>query len=29
LPREVEGLNLDRADALFTVLRELRIAARA
>lgn len=29
LPREVEGLNLDRADALFTALRELRIAARA
>lgn len=29
LPREVEGLNLDRADALFSVLRELRIAARA
>ncbi len=29
LPREVEGLNLDRADALFTALRELRAAARA
>ena len=28
LPREVEGLNLDRADALFTALRELRVAAR-
>ncbi|WP_374470521.1 DNA polymerase III subunit delta' [Phenylobacterium sp.] len=29
LPREVEGLNLDRTDALFTALRELRQAARA
>ena len=29
LPREVEALNLDRADALFTALRDLRIAARA
>ncbi|MBS0333229.1 MAG: DNA polymerase III subunit delta', partial [Proteobacteria bacterium] len=29
LPREVEGLNLDRADALFTALAELRLAARA
>lgn len=28
LPREVEGLNLDRADALFTALGELRRAAR-
>ena len=29
LPREVEALNLDRADALFTALGELRQAARA
>lgn len=29
LPREVEGLNLDRTDALFTALAELRQAARA
>lgn len=29
LPREVEALNLDRADALFTALTELRDAARA
>lgn len=29
LPREVEGLNLDRADAFFTALTELRAAARA
>jgi DNA polymerase-3 subunit delta' len=29
LPREAEGLNLDRADALFTALSELRDAARA
>jgi DNA polymerase-3 subunit delta' len=29
LPREVEGLNLDRTDALFAALRELRQAARA
>jgi DNA polymerase-3 subunit delta' len=29
LPREVEALNLDRADALFTALAELRQAARA
>jgi DNA polymerase-3 subunit delta' len=29
LPREVEALNLDRADALFTALGELRRAARA
>lgn len=29
LPREVEALNLDRADALFTALSELRQAARA
>ena len=29
LPREVEGLNLDRTDALFTALGELRRAARA
>jgi DNA polymerase-3 subunit delta' len=28
LPREVEALNLDRADALFTALAELRQAAR-
>jgi len=28
LPREVDGLNLDRADALFSVLRDLRSAAR-
>ncbi|WP_395670510.1 DNA polymerase III subunit delta' [Phenylobacterium sp.] len=28
LPREVEGLNLDRTDALFAALRELRQAAR-
>lgn len=28
LPREVEGLNLDRTDALFTALGELRRAAR-
>ena len=28
LPREVEGLNLDRTDALFTALAELRQAAR-
>ena len=29
LPREVEALNLDRTDALFTALTELRQAARA
>lgn len=29
LPREVEGVNLDRTDALFTALTELRAAARA
>jgi DNA polymerase-3 subunit delta' len=29
LPREVEALNLDRTDALFTALGELRLAARA
>lgn len=29
LPREVEALNLDRADAFFTALSELRQAARA
>lgn len=29
LPREVEGLNLDRTDALFAALIELRQAARA
>ncbi|MEO8115447.1 MAG: DNA polymerase III subunit delta' [Phenylobacterium sp.] len=29
LPREVEALNLDRTDALFTALSELRQAARA
>jgi DNA polymerase-3 subunit delta' len=29
LPREAEALNLDRADALFTALSELRAAARA
>lgn len=29
LPREVEALNLDRADALFTALAELRQAARS
>jgi DNA polymerase-3 subunit delta' len=29
LPREVEALNLDRTDALFTALAELRPAARA
>ena len=29
LPREVEGLNLDRADAFFTALAELRQAAHA
>jgi DNA polymerase-3 subunit delta' len=29
LPREVEALNLDRADALFSALQELRQAARA
>lgn len=29
LPREVEALNLDRVDALFTALRELRQAAQA
>ena len=29
LPREVEALNLDRTDALFTALGELRAAARA
>lgn len=29
LPREVEALNLDRADALFTALTELRQAAQA
>lgn len=28
LPREVEAVNLDRADALFTALQELRAAAR-
>lgn len=29
LPREVEAINLDRADAFFTALNELRAAARA
>jgi DNA polymerase-3 subunit delta' len=29
LPREVEGLNLDRADALWSTLAQLRAAARA
>ncbi len=29
LPREVEAVNLDRADAFFTALTELRAAARA
>src|SRR5206468_8789889 len=29
LPRDVEALNLDRTDALFTALGELRLAARA
>ena len=29
LPREVEAVNLDRTDALFTALAELRAAARA
>jgi DNA polymerase III subunit delta' len=29
LPREVEALNLDRTDALFTALSDLRAAARA
>ena len=29
LPREVEALNLDRTDALFTALEDLRLAARA
>ena len=29
LPREVEGVNLDRTDAFFTALTELRAAARA
>lgn len=29
LPREAEGLNLDRADAFWTALAELRAAARA
>jgi DNA polymerase-3 subunit delta' len=29
LPRDVEALNLDRTDALFTALGELRQAARA
>lgn len=29
LPREVEGLNLDRADAFYTALSDLRRAARA
>jgi DNA polymerase-3 subunit delta' len=29
LPREVEALNLDRTDALFAALTELRRAARA
>ena len=29
LPREVEALNLDRADAFFTALGELRQAAQA
>ena len=29
LPREVEGLNLDRADAFFTALADLRQAARS
>jgi DNA polymerase-3 subunit delta' len=29
LPREAEALNLDRADALFSALQELRLAARA
>ena len=28
LPSEVEGLNLDRADAFWTVMSDLRIAAR-
>jgi DNA polymerase-3 subunit delta' len=29
LPREVEGLNLDRADAFYTAMSDLRRAARA
>ena len=29
LPREVEGVNLDRGDAFFTALSDLRAAARA
>jgi DNA polymerase III subunit delta' len=29
LPREVESLNLDRTDALFTALNDLRLAAQA
>jgi DNA polymerase-3 subunit delta' len=29
LPREVEALNLDRTDALFTALNDLRLAAQA
>ena len=29
LPREAEGLNLDRADAFWTALADLRAAARA
>ena len=29
LPREAEALNLDRTDALFSALQELRLAARA
>lgn len=29
LPREVEAVNLDRADAFYTALAELRLAARA
>jgi DNA polymerase-3 subunit delta' len=29
LPPQVEGLNLDRTDALWTVLVQLRAAARA
>jgi DNA polymerase-3 subunit delta' len=29
IPREAESVNLDRADAFFTALQELRQAARA
>jgi len=29
LPGEVEAINLDRADAFFSVIGELRAAARA